>query len=34
VRRVMREAGLQEIRFRFDNRGTETVVQSDRGGPC
>lgn len=28
MRRVMREAGLQEVRFRFDNSGTHVVQQS------
>jgi D-glycero-alpha-D-manno-heptose-7-phosphate kinase len=28
LRRVMREAGLQEVRFRFDFEGTKIVVQS------
>jgi D-glycero-alpha-D-manno-heptose-7-phosphate kinase len=37
LRRVMREAGLQEVRFRFDYRGTDVIVDStekmsDSGG--
>ena len=28
LRRVMREAGLQEVRFRFDFEGTRFVAQS------
>jgi D-glycero-alpha-D-manno-heptose-7-phosphate kinase len=28
LRRVMREAGLQEVRFRFDFEGTKVVIQS------
>ncbi len=28
LRRAMREAGLQEVRFRFDYRGTDVVVDS------
>jgi len=28
LRRAMREAGLQEVRFRFDFEGTKVIVQS------
>jgi D-glycero-alpha-D-manno-heptose-7-phosphate kinase len=28
LRRAMREAGLEEVRFRFDFEGTKVVVQS------
>ncbi len=27
LRRAMREAGLQEVRFRFDFEGTKVLVQ-------
>jgi len=28
LRRAMREAGLSEVRFRFDFEGTEVIAQS------
>ena len=28
LRRAMREAGVQEVRFRFDFEGTKVVAQS------
>ena len=28
LRRTMREAGLQEVRFRFDFEGTKIIAQS------
>jgi hypothetical protein len=28
LRRAMREAGLNEVRFRFDFEGTKVIIQS------